>query len=185
MSPTSSGPSRSRPGREADVPAITEIYNDAVLTTTGTFDTEPRSLADRIDWFRHHSLRHPILVADDAAEILGWASLSPWSDRPAYDATAEVSVYVRRSAQGRGIGTHLLAELLRAARDAGHHALLARVAEGNDASLRLHRSAGFFEVGVMREVGVKFGRRLDVHLLEALLGANGAGTVPEPAQSRP
>ncbi|HTP56046.1 MAG TPA: GNAT family N-acetyltransferase [Thermoplasmata archaeon] len=155
-----------RPATARDVPAITAIYNDAVRTTTATFDLEPRSLAAGRGWFRSHGRRHPVLVAVRDGVIVGWASLSPWSDRPAYDRTAEVSVYVDAGARGRGIGRRLLARLVREGGRRGLHTLLARVADGNAVSLRLHTSLGFVRIGVMREVGTKFGRLLDVHLLQ-------------------
>lgn len=154
----------------ADVPAITAIYNEAVRTTTGTFDTEPKSTAERARWFRQHDARHPVLVAEQEGAVVGWAALSAWSDRPAYDATGEVSVYVAAAHRGGGVGRALLTSLLEAARAERFHTVLARVAEGNEASLRLHVRAGFVRVGVMREVGLKFGRRLDVHLMQAMLG---------------
>jgi L-amino acid N-acyltransferase len=166
-------PLRIRPAEESDVSALTEIYNEAILATTGTFDTEPRSADERTRWFRGHDSRHPIFAAVADGRIVGWSSLSVWSDRSAYDATGEVSVYVTESARGRSVGRALLAALIEAAASRGYHTLLARVAEGNDASLRLHTSLGFASVGVMREVGIKFGRRLDVHLLQRMIATSG------------
>jgi L-amino acid N-acyltransferase YncA len=161
---------------EPDLPSITEIYNDAIMSTTGTFDTEPRTLADRSEWFQAHDVRHPILVAVSDARVVGWAALSPWSERKAYDETAEISVYVAESFRGRGIGQGLVKALVEVAQIGGYHTLLARVAGGNAASLRMHAAAGFAEIGVMREVGVKFGRRLDVHLLQRMVTRPGART---------
>jgi L-amino acid N-acyltransferase len=166
---------RIRPALERDVPAITEIYNEAVRTTTGTFDTEPRSVADRTAWFRSHDERHPILIAEREGRIVGWGSLTAWSERSAYDATGEVSVYVAEDSRGSGLGRRILQALIDSAADLRYHTLLARVAEGNVASLRLHERLGFVEAGVMREVGVKFGRRLNVHLLQRMM---------EPGRSR-
>jgi L-amino acid N-acyltransferase YncA len=177
---TPSSSLRIRPAAAPDVAAITEIYNDAVRTTTGTFDTEPRSVEDRAEWFRGHGVRQPILVAEAAGRIVGWGSVSAWSDRKAYDGTGEVSVYVEAPARGQGTGRRLLNALIDAAMDHRYHTLIARIAEGNDASLRLHAAAGFSPAGVMRGVGVKFGRRLDVHLVQRML--------PEPeasAEGRP
>ena len=168
----------------SDVPAINGIYNEAVRTTTATFDLHPRALAQARRWFHQHGPHRPVLVAASAGSIVGWASLSDWSDRPAYAATAEVSVYVASEWRGRGIGRRLLGALLRRGDAVGLHSLLARVAEGNPASLRLHRSAGFRSVGVMREVGVKFGRRLDVHLLQRLSRADDRPRRPAPRGSR-
>jgi phosphinothricin acetyltransferase len=158
-----------RPASEADSPRIGEIYNDAVRTTVATFDTEPRSAAEQTAWWRHHGERYPVLVAVDQDAIVGWAALSPWSERPAYAATAEDSVYVDATFRGQGIGRALLGALLEPAGSSGFHTLLARVAEGNPASLSLHAAFGFREVGVMREVGFKFGRWVDVHLLQWVL----------------
>jgi L-amino acid N-acyltransferase len=176
--PRRPGPVRVRPATLRDVPTIAEIYNEAVRTTTATFDVRPRSLADRRRWFRDHDRRHPVLVGLRGTTVIGWASLSPWSDRSAYEDTAEVSTNVAGSERAHGVGSRLLGGLVRRARSLGFHTLLARVADGNEASLRLHATAGFSPVGVMREVGVKFGRRLDVHLLQ-LLFPPVRGTVPE------
>lgn len=151
-----------------DVPSIARIYNESVRTTTASFDVRPRTLVDRRRWFAEHGRRHPVFVAVRRDRVVGWASLSPWSDRRGYDATAEVSTYVRSTARGQGVGSALLAALIREGRSVGFHTLIARIADGNAVSLRLHGTAGFTPVGVMREVGLKFGRRLDVHLLQLL-----------------
>jgi L-amino acid N-acyltransferase YncA len=153
------------------MPRLAEIYNDAVRTTVATFDTKPRSVGDQLTWWRHHDERHPVRVAVRKEALLGWSSLSPWSERPAYAATAEDSVYVDSEARGKGIGRALLADLIDQARAWRYHTLLARVAGGNPVSLRLHTSAGFREVGVMREVGFKFERWVDVHLLQRMIEA--------------
>ena len=81
---------------------MTAIYNDAVARTTGTFDTEPKTLDQQREWFDRHGASHPVLVAEEAGRVVGWASLSPWSDRCAYARTAEVSVYVDESSRGGG-----------------------------------------------------------------------------------
>src|SRR5580692_10827027 len=87
-----------------DLDAITEIYNEAVLTTTATFDLEPKTPAERLAWFQAHDARQPIVVATLGDKVVGWASLSKWKARPAYDETAETSFYVRSDFRGRGIG---------------------------------------------------------------------------------
>jgi L-amino acid N-acyltransferase len=150
----------------ADLPAITSIYNQAVARTVATFDTEPRSEGAARSWWEHHGDRYPVLVAVQGDKVVGWASLSAWSDRRAYDGTAEVSEYVDEAARGDGVGTLLLGALLDEARRAEFHVLLARVAGGNEASLKLHHAHGFRRVGVMHEVGRKFGRWVDVEVLE-------------------
>ncbi len=158
--------------READLDdleAIRAIYNHEVLHGTATFDTEEKSLSDRQEWFTRLQARYPVLVACENAEVVGWGALMPWSDRKAYDGTAENSVYVREDAQGRGIGRMLLEALLREGRERKIRAVIAKIADGNPASLALHERCGFFRVGTLREVGFKFGRHIDVHLLQASL----------------
>jgi phosphinothricin acetyltransferase len=153
----------------SDLDAITEIYNEAIATTTATFDTEPKTTFERLTWFQSHGERHPILVADLAGKVLGWACLSPWSDRRAYADTGETSFYVKSEHQGQGIGRQLKAAVIEEARKLGFHSLIARVAEGSRESIHLNESFGFFHVGILKEVGRKFGRRLDVHILQKML----------------
>lgn len=156
----------------ADLPAITDIYNEAVTTTTATFDTETKSLDDRATWFATHGERHPVLVAELDGAVVGWSSLSRWSDRRAYDDTAETTFYVAAAHRGRGIGRQLKSAIIDEARRLGFHTLIARAAEGSDASLHLSESFGFHRVGTLREVGRKFGRLLDVHILQLMLQAH-------------
>lgn len=148
---------------------MTAIYNDAVERTTGTFDTEPKTPEAQREWFDRHDASHPVIVAEEGGRVVGWASLSPWSDRCAYARTAEVSVYVDEAARGKGIAGVLLDELLRLGRAAGVRQALARITQGNEVSLRLHARRGFVENGCLRRVGEKFGEILDVHLLQASL----------------
>jgi L-amino acid N-acyltransferase len=152
-----------------DAAAIAGIYNDAILNSTATFDTEPKSVEDRRDWLGSHDDRHPVLVAVASGRVAGFASLSRWSERSAYDDTAETSFYVHPEFRGRGIGRQLKAAIIDEARRLKFHTLIARIAEGSDASLHLNRSAGFAHVGTLRQVGRKFGRWLDVHLLQLIL----------------
>jgi phosphinothricin acetyltransferase len=153
----------------ADVPAIAEIYNEAILTTVATFDTEPKSLEDRIGWFQSHDERHPVLVAVVDGRVVGWASLSPWSERRAYDDTAETTLYVRSSHRGRGIGRRLNEEIIAEARRLRFHSLIARVTESSRESIHLHEIAGFELAGTLRQAGRKFGQFLDVHLMQKML----------------
>jgi L-amino acid N-acyltransferase len=153
----------------ADLEAITAIYNEAILTTTATFDTEPKLAADRVPWFEEHDPRHPILVAEVDAQVIGWASLTRWSDRRAYDDTAETSFYVSSEQRGQGIGRRLKQAIIDEAIALEYHTLIARVAEGSNESLHLNASFGFFHVGTLKQVGRKFGRLLDVHILQKML----------------
>jgi phosphinothricin acetyltransferase len=151
-----------------DVGPIARIYNLAVANTVATFDTEPRSHEAQAEFLSHHDARHPVIVAELNGTVVGWAALSQWSERKAYDGTAEVSVYIDETWRGKGIGKRLLTDLIDLGRKAGLHTLLARIADGNEVSLRLHHQAGFQDVGVMREVGYKFQRWVDVHLLQLI-----------------
>jgi L-amino acid N-acyltransferase len=158
-----------RPAAAGDAESIAVIYNESVRSSTATFDTVERSVAAQLSWLEDHDAQHPVLVADLDGTVTGWASLSPWSDRSAYDGTVETSVYVGAPWKGRGIGRRLLSEILEVGARHGFHTILARIAEGNPVSTQLHLSAGFTSVGVMHQVGFKFGRFLDVELFELSL----------------
>jgi phosphinothricin acetyltransferase len=149
-----------------DVPALAAIYNEAVLTTTATFDIEPKSLADRTTWLQSRGDRYPVLVAEIEGEVVGYAALARWSERAAYDDTAETALYVHSAHRDRGVGRELNAAIFREARRLGFHSLIARITADSAASLHLHQSAGFVAVGTLREVGRKFGRLLDVQVLQ-------------------
>jgi len=153
----------------ADAAAIAEIYNEAILTTTATFDTETKTEEDRAQWLRGHDERHPVLVAVVEGQVVGWASLTVWSERPAYAETAETSFYVHSAQRGRGIGRQLKTAIIEEARRLGYHTLIARVAEGSAESMHLNERAGFVLVGTLRQVGRKFGKLLDVHILQKML----------------
>ena len=101
--------------------------------------------------------------------VVGWASLTRWSERTAYDDTAETSFYVHSKYRGRGIGRRLKQAIIEEARRLRYHTLIALVAEGADASIHLNESAGFVHVGTLKQVGHKFDRRLDVHILQKML----------------
>lgn len=159
-----------RPATDADAEALMAIYNPEVLESTVTFDLVPRTLEDQLRWQRERSGAHAVLVAVDGdGAVAGFGSLSVYKERPAYATTVEDSVYVARSHQGRGVGRLLLGELLSVATAHGFHAVMARIVGGHDASIRLHAGAGFEIVGTEREVGRKFGRWLDVVVMQRLL----------------
>ena len=158
-----------RKAQFGDLEAITDIYNEAILTTTATFDTEPKSVSERLEWFQAHDERHPILVAVIDGSVVGWASLSKWSDRCAYDDCAETSFYVKSEFRGQGIGGKLSEAIITEARQARLHTLIARIAEGSNASVHLHERAGFVHVGMLKEVGRKFGQLLDVYIMQKML----------------
>jgi len=153
-----------------DAEAIRAIYNVEVAESTVTFDLVPRTLDEQVDWIAEHSGAHPAIVAtDEAGELVGFGSLSPFKERPAYAPTVEDSVYVRRDRRGQGIGRLLLDELLRLAVDHGFHSVVARIVGNHEASIALHRAGAFELVGTEREVGRKFGHWLDVAEMQRML----------------
>jgi L-amino acid N-acyltransferase YncA len=153
----------------ADVPTITDIYNEAILTTTASFELEPKTVEDRTRWFESHDERHPVLVAVADGKVVGWGSLTRWSDKGAYADTAETSFFVHSGYRGRGIGRKLKAALIEEARRLRFHTLIARIAETSLESIHLNESAGFVHVGTLKEVGRKFGKLLSVHILQKIL----------------
>ncbi len=158
-----------RRATSADLAAITAIYNDAVVSTTATFDTQTKNLEEQKTWFSKHGEKYPILVAEDDNLIIGWASLSRWSGRCAYADTAEISLYVHKDQKGKGIGRRLMTAILDEGRKTSLHVVIARIVEGNDLSIYLHESAGFWQVGTMKEVGRKFGKLLDINIMQIIL----------------
>jgi phosphinothricin acetyltransferase len=158
-----------RLARRTDADAIRTIYNVEVEQSVNTFDLVPRTPEQQDAWMRGHAGAHPAVVAVEAEEVVGYGSLSPYRDRPAYATTVEDSVFVRADRRGLGVGRLLLDELVRLASVHGFHAVIARIVGHNDASIALHRACGFELVGVEREVGRKFGRWLDVVELQRLV----------------
>ena len=151
-----------------DAEAIADIYNEAIRTTTATFDTEPKTV-ERTRWLESHDERHPILVAELDGKVVGWASLTEWSDRPAYADTAESSFYVHSTHRLCGIGRRLKEAIIDDARQLGFHTLIARITAGSVESLHLNESTGYVHVGTLKQVGRKFGKLLDVHILQKML----------------
>ena len=170
----------------ADADALLAIYNPEVIETVVTFDLVPGETADMVAWIESHLGAHPAIVAvadgpEEAPEgtplsangdaILGYASIREFRDRPAYATTVENSVYVARSARGRGIARQLMNQLIAMATDAGFHSMIARIVGDNETSIKLHEACGFELVGIEREVGRKHGRWLNVVEMQLLLGA--------------
>jgi L-amino acid N-acyltransferase YncA len=159
---------RVRPARPSDAAAVASIYNQGIAERQATFETRPRGARDVAP--RLASSSHPALVAELGDGVIGWAWLTPYSDRAAYAGVAEASLYVRTEARGRGVGTRLAEALATAAERRGFHKLLGKVFTTNAASVRLVRRCGFREVGVHRCHGRLDGEWRDVVLVERLLG---------------
>ena len=162
-----------RPSRDEDIPAMTAIYAHHVLHGTGTFETTPPTEADiagrRADVL---SKGLPWLVVEDGGRVLGYAYCQWFKPRPAYRFSAEDSIYLAAGSAGLGLGRQLLAALAQAAEEAGVRKLIAVIGDSaNAGSVGVHRSLGFSHVGVLKSCGWKFGKWLDVVLMEKFLGA--------------
>ena len=158
-----------RPAKRDDIPAITDIYNHAIVATTATFDIEPKSTTDRLAWFKSHGARHPVLVLETDDQVRGWACITEWSDREAYNDTAEGALYVDPEYHNRGYGQLLNTAITETARELGFHTLIARVTGNSDVSIHLCKKYGYQYIGTMKEVGRKFDQLLDVHLFQKML----------------
>ena len=169
-----------RPSADTDIPVITAIYRHHVLHGTGTFEVDPPGeqdmLARRADVLARGL---PYLVAEgDDGQVLGFCYANWFKPRPAYRFSAEDSIYVANAARGQGLGRLLLQALMAQAEAAGVRKLLAVIGDSaNAGSIGVHRAAGFREIGVMRSVGWKFDRWLDIVLMEKSLG-EGDRTAP-------
>jgi len=147
-----------------DLPALRDIYNYEVEHGTATFDVRPRTMDERRVWYEVHNVNnHPLLVAEQEGQVAGFASLSPYRPKEAYNATVELSIYVGPDHRRKGVGTALMETILTMARqDERTHRVIAVITEGNEASVRLHERFGFVYRGTLHEVGMKFGRYLDI-----------------------
>jgi L-amino acid N-acyltransferase len=152
-----------------DAEPIRAIYNPEVVESTVTFDITPRTLEEQRAYLAARNGAYAVIVAEQEREVVGFAALSRWKDKAAYSTSVEDSVYVHRAHQGKGIGKLLLQELLDVATTHGFHAVFARIVGGHGASKALHDQFGFEVVGTEREVGRKFGRWLDVLVMERIL----------------
>lgn len=156
-----------RPATEADLPAILAIYNRAIATSTAIWIDTPVDLADRRAWFLlRQSQGYPVLVAEEGGAVLGYASFGDFRPYEGFRATVEHSVYLAERARGRGLGTALVEALFPLARACGKRIMVGAVDATNEPSLRLHRKLGFRDVGCLPGVGEKFGRPLDMLLLQ-------------------
>jgi len=155
-----------RPATEADLPAILAIYNDAVTKTTSIWNEAPSDLESRLAWFTvRRKAGFPVLVADEGG-VQGYGSFGEFRPFDGYRHTVEHSVYVLDAAQGKGFGRMLLAALIEEARRMGKRVMVGAIDASNYASLALHETMGFEETGRMPGVGEKFGKRLDLVLVQ-------------------
>ena len=161
-----------RAARERDFETITAIYAHHVRTGTATFEIEPPDAAEMQRRWREITARSlPYLVAIAHAQIVGYAYAGPYRPRPAYRFTVEDSIYIEENARGRGIGRALLERLIEDSERAGARQMIAVIGDaGNTASIRVHAALGFTHIGMLKSVGNKFSRWLDVVLMQRALG---------------
>jgi len=162
---------RPRTATVADAEAINAIYNHYVRTSAATFQVEEETKEEREEELRSRPNELPLIVLEADGEVVGWGTLSPFKSRCAYRDTIEISIYVRHNCHRRGYGRTIVQDLVERARAAGYHTILAASCEESVGSIGLLKSLGFAQVGRLRQVGSKFGRRLDVIYLQFMLGS--------------
>ena len=170
----------------ADLLAIRDIYNDAVLNTLAIWNEQTVDLDNRQQWFNARVAQgYPILVIVDAADVaLGYASFGDWRPFEGFRHTVEHSVYIHPEQRGKRLGPQLLAALIERAKTCHKHVMVAAIEGGNAASIHVHKQLGFVTSGRMPQVGIKFGRWLDLTFMQLMLnpGALPPATTAEPAQ---
>ncbi len=155
-----------------DVKDITDIYNYAVVNNTATMETRVNSISYRREWLGNHVGKYVVLVIEEegTGRVLGWASLSPFSDREGYCYTAEFSIYLHPHTQGKGYGKKLMKAILDHAYEDGRiHSIIAKIIGANNKSIAIHYQFGFHHVGTLKEAGYKLNQTLDSHIFQLLL----------------
>jgi phosphinothricin acetyltransferase len=161
---------RIRDARDGDLPAMLEIYNDLIATTTAIYRDEPATIDERRAFFNARiSAGYPVIVAENDSGLIGYASFGDFRAWPGYRFTVEHSVYARADHRGKGVGGALMRELIDRARAMGKHVMIGGVDADNTASLRFHERLGFEKVAHFKQVGFKFGRWLDLTFLQLTL----------------
>ena len=159
-----------RPARAADIPAMNAIYNEYIVGSHVSFDTEPWTDDQRRAWFEGRvEAGYPVLVAEVDGSVVGTAWSGPWRDKAAYRGSVETTVVLAGRATGAGIGPDLLEALLAALSDAGFHTAIAIIALPNDGSIAVHRKLGYRDVGVLHGVGFKDDAYHDTKIMERSL----------------
>lgn len=173
-----------------DIEGITAIYNHAVEHTTAIWNEAKVDAANRLTWLADRQrVGYPVLVAVGGGEVLGYASFGDWRAWDGYRHTVEHSVYVRTDRHGNGIGKVLILELIERARRIGKHVMVAGIEAQNVGSIRLHEKLGFEHVGLLKQVGTKFGSWLHLAFLQLAVDTRSAPDAPggrdAPARPRP
>lgn len=159
-----------RDARPEDAEEIARIYTHYILESVATFHTEPVDAAERLAWMEERHPRYPTMVVIEDERVRAWGALSRYAPRAGWDPSAEVAIYVSPDCVGQGMGPVLLDELVSRARDMQLHTLISQVVGGNEPSIAMAERSGFRVVGRLEEAGLKFGERLDVVIMQLMLG---------------
>ncbi|MFC7393470.1 GNAT family N-acetyltransferase [Scopulibacillus cellulosilyticus] len=152
-----------RNANEKDLAPILDIYNDAIINTTAVYDYEPHTIEERIVWFREKKKDNlPVLVFEEEGKVAGFATFGPFRPRPAYQYTIEHSVYVHKNYRKKGIGTALLKEIIRIAKEQKYATLVAGIDALNEKSIKIHERLGFTHCGTIQNAGYKFDKWLSL-----------------------
>ena len=153
-----------------DLPAILEIINHAILTTTAIYDYDARTLEEQTAWFEKMiNDGMPVIVAEHDKEVIGYGSYNIFRPKVGYRFSVEHSIYLNDKSRGIGVGGKLLGSLIQRARESGLHSMIGAIDAANRGSIEFHKKYGFIEKGYLREVGYKFDQWLDVVYMQLIL----------------
>jgi phosphinothricin acetyltransferase len=163
---------RYRNASKADLDKIVDIYNSTIPTRMVTADTRPVSIESRIEWFEEHSPgKRPLWAVELDSEIIGWVSFQSFYGRPAYDATAEISIYLKEDMRGKGIGKQILQYCIDRSPEFGIRTLLGFIFAHNEPSLKLFHSFGFEDWATLPNIAVLDGIERTLKILGRRVGA--------------
>jgi phosphinothricin acetyltransferase len=152
-----------REASKKDLLDILEIYNEAILNTTASYDYKAHTLDDRIQWYEKKKQDgYPLLVFEENNKVVAFASFGPFRAWPAYKYTIEHSVYVHKDYRNKGIGMNLMKEIIRIANEREYQTLVAGIDASNESSIKIHEKLGFELAGIIKKAGFKFGKWLDL-----------------------
>ncbi|MGN1343569.1 MAG: GNAT family N-acetyltransferase [Traorella sp.] len=155
--------------QEKDLHEIGDIYNDEILHGNATFDLTIKDDKDYLQWFYDHQDNHFILVDEQDGHLRGYASLSTFNSKSAYDTTCELSIYVHKQYRQQKVASKLMEEVLKIAKKRHVHTIISLITENNEASIRLHQKFGFTYCGKMADVGFKFHQYWGVEIFQIIL----------------
>lgn len=153
-----------------DVREILDIVNYAIIHTTSNYLYDQLTLEDQQQWFEHKTKNKlPVLVAEQNNQVIGFATYGTFREKIGYQYTIEHSVYLAAESTGKGIGTQLMQNLIHLAKQQGYHSMIGGIDAANEGSIAFHKKLGFEETGLLREVGYKFDRWLDLQFMQLIL----------------